>query len=626
MKRLAFLISNAGRGSNLQAVIDAIVARHLNATIAIVVSDSAEAYGLTRAKKHKIPCEIVDKNTDLTKLLKDTYKIDYVCLAGWKRIIPDLLISAFKNKILNVHPGLIPDTPTGKVKNPDGTPAQWNKGKFTSKAIQNFIDARATYAGSTVHLLSHEFDFGPVLERVFEKIKSGDTVDSLYSRLKKKENKAYVDALKKLCSLKSILIIGSIGREHALGWKLAQSPKVGKIYFSPGNGGTSQIGENVPLDITRNKTVVDFAKKNNIDLVVVPSDDPLAQGMVDDLKKAGIAAFGPKRKAAQIEWSKTFAKELMKEEKIPTANFETFTDFEKAKKYLVTQSYPIVIKASGLALGKGVIIAQDQEEAESALSDIMIKKVFGTAGDEVVIEEMLYGQEISIHAFCDGRDFVLFPSSQDHKPVFDKDRGPNTGGMGTIAPVPWVKESLMKSVANTIVAPTLKALEKRGRKYVGVLYPGLMITPQGPKVIEINSRFGDPETEAYVRLLKTDIYDIFMACVAGSLKKLKIEWSRQFACCIVLASAGYPGKYEKGIPIEGVEAAQKDKDVLVFHFGTRSESGTLITAGGRVLGVTAVGRTLSEALQKAYRAIKKVHFKGMQYRKDIGRRPAPKVD
>jgi phosphoribosylamine--glycine ligase len=351
---------------------------------------------------------------------------------------------------------------------------------------------------------------------------------------------------------KDILIIGSGGREHAIGWKLKQSSKVGTIYFAPGNAGTETIGENISANVLKHKEIIDFVKKNKIDMVVVAPDDPLAAGMVDDLQNNKIRAFGPVKKASQLEWSKAFAKELMKEAKIPTANFETFFDYETAKKYLVKQQLPIVIKASGLALGNGVVVAQSMKEAKDALKDIMINKLHGDAGSTVVIEEFLEGQEVSFHAFCDGKIAKLFPTSQDHKQIFDNDKGANTGGMGTISPVSWVTADLIAEVEKTVVLPILKELKKRGIEYKGCLYPGIMVTKQGPKVLEFNARFGDPETQSYMRLLKTDLFDIFNACIDGKLSSLNINWSTESACTIVLASKGYPQSSQKGISITGI--------------------------------------------------------------------------
>ncbi|MBI4086027.1 MAG: phosphoribosylamine--glycine ligase [Candidatus Liptonbacteria bacterium] len=417
----------------------------------------------------------------------------------------------------------------------------------------------------------------------------------------------------------NVLIIGGGGREHALAWKLAQSPRVKKIYVAPGNGGVREIAENIPIISTDIKALVEFAREKKIGLAVVGPDDALALGIVDEFKNAGIPVFGPTKAAAEIEASKAFAKSFMKTHAIPTAGFEVFKEYEKAKEYLErSEKFPLVVKASGLALGKGVVIAKTKEEADAALRSIMLDKIFGESGNEVVIEEFLQGKEISIHAVSDGATFQMFPAAQDHKRVFDGDKGPNTGGMGTIAPLPWMTTNDMNTIAESIVEPTLRGLRDAGRPFGGILYPGLMMTNDGPKVLEFNARFGDPETQTYMVLLKTDLVEIIESCVAGKLKEQKIEWHSGYAACVVLASGGYPGKYEKGKKITGLEEAKKIKGVELFHAGTVYENGEYYTAGGRVLGVTARAETLRGALNLAYEAAAKIRFNGMHYRKDIG--------
>ncbi len=417
-----------------------------------------------------------------------------------------------------------------------------------------------------------------------------------------------------------VLIIGSGGREHALGWKLNQSPKVEKIYFAPGNAGTSQIGENVNINALDVDDLAKFAERNKIDLTVVGPDDALAKGVVDTFREKGLCIFGPTKKASQIEWSKAFSKNLMRKVGVITARYETFTDLEKAKDYLKKQKMPVVIKASGLALGKGVIIVKKLEEGEEALEAIMVKKVFGDAGVEVVIEEFLRGEEVSIHVFSDGETVSMFPASRDHKRIFEANQGPNTGGMGTVAPAALINEKL-EEIKDMIVLPIINGMKKMDIVYTGILYPGIMMTDAGEKVLEFNARFGDPETQSYMRILKTDLFDIMMACCTGSLEKIKIEWKKKFACCVILASEGYPGSYRKGDVIEGLEDVEKDRDLVVFHAGTKGVDGKIATHGGRVLGVTATGETMDEALDRAYAVIGKdgIHFAGMQYRRDIGR-------
>lgn len=417
-----------------------------------------------------------------------------------------------------------------------------------------------------------------------------------------------------------ILIIEGIGRAHAIGWKVAQSPRAGQIYFAPGNAGTAKIGINVDIKVTDIPKLLDFAKKERIDLTLALPDDPLALGIVDEFQKAGLRIWGPTKAAAKLEWSKAFSKNFMRKNDLPTAKFEIFTNFEKAKKYIAKQSLPIVIKASGLALGKGVVIAQTLNEAYEALENIMQKKIFGDSGNEIVIEEFLSGPEISIHALSDGKNYKMFPSSQDHKKIGEGDTGPNTGGVGTIAPVPFVANKLLKEIEQTIVQPTLGAMAKEGTPFKGLLYPGLILTKNGPKILEYNARFGDPEAQVYMRLLDTDILDIFDACIDKKINELQIKWKNLFACNIVLVSGGYPGNYEKEKVITGIEDAEKLHDIVVFHAGTKIEGDKLLTNGGRVLGVSATGNTLEEALEKAYKATEKISFDGMQYRKDIGKK------
>lgn len=419
-------------------------------------------------------------------------------------------------------------------------------------------------------------------------------------------------------SKNNILIIGGGSRENALAWKLSQSPKIEKIYIAPGNPGTAKFGENVKISATDINGLVDFAQKNNINLTIVGPEDPLALGIVDIFQSKGLKIWGPVKAAAQIESSKIFSKNLMRQAGVPTAEYENFSDYDKALRYVKSKGVPIVIKASGLALGKGVTIAETPEQAEDVLRKIFVEKIFGDSGNEVVIEEFLQGREFSTHAFCDGESFKMLPSSQDHKRIFNGNKGPNTGGIGTIAPLPWITEEDMETVSKTIVAPILEQLKKNGSPFTGLLYPGLMMTKDGLKVIEFNCRFGGPECESYMRILKTDLYDIFEACVNGNLADLKIEWENKYACCIILCSQGYPGKYEKGREISGIDKAEALDDIIVFHAGTTAKDNQLLTNGGRVLGVTAIADNLQTALTKAYAAVKLIRFDGMHYRTDIG--------
>jgi phosphoribosylamine--glycine ligase len=417
-----------------------------------------------------------------------------------------------------------------------------------------------------------------------------------------------------------VLVIGSGGREQALAWKLAESPNVSKVFVAPGNAGSSGIVENIDIHYEDAEGLVSFAKENDIDLSVVGQESASASGVVDAFKSKNLKIFGPDKAAAQIESSKAFSKNLMHEERIPTAQYKNFTDHKEAREYAKSRLFPIVIKADGLATGKGVIIAYNEHDIDDAIDAIMVKKEFGASGETVVIEDFLTGQEVSLHALSDGTNAVLFPASQDHKQIFDGDKGPNTGGMGVVAPLDWVSEETLEAVRTIVVEPALNGLKKKGATFVGCLYPGLMLEGSDISVLEFNARFGDPEAEVYMRLLDGDLYEIFMACVNGRLSPELISWKDGYAATIILASPGYPGSYPKGLPITGIENAEKREDIVIFHSGTAIKDGQLVTAGGRVLNITATGPTLEEALDKAYDAVQDIHFEGMQYRKDIGRR------
>lgn len=417
-----------------------------------------------------------------------------------------------------------------------------------------------------------------------------------------------------------LLVVGGGGREHAIIWKLSQNPKIDELYCAPGNGGISKLAACVPIKATDIEGIVNFSKENKIDFVMVAPDDPLVAGMVDALEAAGIRTFGPVKAAAILEGSKSFSKDLMKKYNIPTAGYAVFDSNAEALGYIDTCSTPVVVKADGLALGKGVIIAQTLTEAKTAVNNIMNDKVFGEAGSKVVIEEFIQGPEVSILAFTDGKTVVPMVSSQDHKRVFDNDQGPNTGGMGTFSPSLIYDSRLAEQCMREIFIPTIEAMNKEGRKFKGILYFGLMITKDGPKVIEYNARFGDPETQVVLPRLKTDLLEIFNAIIDERLADIKIEWNDNAAVCVIAASGGYPGKYATGLEIGGLEAAEADENITIFHAGTTCKDGRFYTAGGRVLGVTAVEENMEKAISKAYAGIEKISFEGMHYRKDIGRK------
>lgn len=417
-----------------------------------------------------------------------------------------------------------------------------------------------------------------------------------------------------------ILIVGGGGREHAIIRKLAESPKVEKIYAAPGNGGIASLAECVPIKATEIERLADFAEEQKIDLTFVAPDDPLVMGAVDLFETRGLRAFGPKKNAAIIEGSKVFAKDLMKKYGIPTARYEVFDNSADAIAYLKTESYPTVIKAEGLALGKGVIIAENYAEAEAAVHQIMEDKAFGEAGNRVVIEQFLTGQEVSVLAFTDGKTLVPMVSAQDHKRVFDHDEGLNTGGMGAFSPSRIYDEETAAYCMEKIFLPTMNAMNQEGRTFSGVLYFGLIKTDDGVYVIEYNCRFGDPETQAVLPRLKTDLLTIIEHILDKKLDQLTIEWDDGAACCVVMASGGYPQGYQSGYEIQGIEKAEDADNITVFHAGTKLQDGKIVTSGGRVLGVTAVAENLDAAIADAYSAVSCISFQDAHYRKDIGRK------
>lgn len=412
-----------------------------------------------------------------------------------------------------------------------------------------------------------------------------------------------------------LLMVGGGGRENALIWKLRQNKSIGEIHCAPGNGGISDIAKCVPISATDIEGIVAYAKQERFDLVFVAPDDPLYMGLVDRLQAEGIRAFGPNAKAAEIEGSKVYAKWLMKKYSIPTAEYEVFTDFNKACDYVEHCALPTVIKADGLALGKGVIICNTAQEAKTAIEDMMVKKAFGSAGDKVVIEEFMQGPEVSVLAFCDGNTILPMASAQDHKRVFDGDKGPNTGGMGAFSPSPKYTDEIQKEVEDKIINRTFYALNQEGRLFKGVIYFGIMLTENGPKLLEYNARFGDPETQAILPRMKNDLLDVIDAVIDGRLSEIDLQWDDNFAVCVVMASGGYPGNYDKGMTIKGLESV---KSSIVFHAGTSKKDGEYLTNGGRVLGVTALGTSIIEARDAAYSDVKNIKFKDAQYRNDIG--------
>ena len=416
-----------------------------------------------------------------------------------------------------------------------------------------------------------------------------------------------------------ILIVGSGGREHAIAWKVSQSPKAEKIYCAPGNAGIEEYAECVPISAMEFEKLAAFAKEKEIDLTVVGMDDPLVGGIVDVFEKEGLRVFGPRKNAAVLEGSKAFSKDLMKKYGIPTAVYENFDDPDKALAYLETAEFPIVLKADGLALGKGVLICNTLEEAKDGVREIMLDKHFGAAGNRMVIEEFMTGREVSVLSFVDGKTIKCMTSAQDHKRALDGDQGLNTGGMGTFSPSPFYTPEIDEFCQKHIYQPTVDAMAAEGRPFKGVIFFGLMLTEKGPKVLEYNARFGDPEAQVVLPRMKNDIVDVFEACIDGTLDQIDLQFEDNAAVCVVLASGGYPVSYEKGFPIEGLENLKGRDGVYVFHAGTRKENGRFVTNGGRVLGVTATGPDLKAARANAYEAVKQVTFEKAYCRSDIGK-------
>jgi len=414
-----------------------------------------------------------------------------------------------------------------------------------------------------------------------------------------------------------VLVIGSGGREHSLVWKIAQSPLVNKIFCAPGNPGISELAECVNITADQINQLCEFAVKENIDLTVVGPEAPLVDGIVDIFSKHKLKVFGPDKKAAILEDSKVFSKRLLKKHGIPTADFKCFDDYQQARRYVLSKEAPIVVKADGLSKGKGVFVCKTNDEALQAIDSIMKDKVFGNAGNQIVIEECLTGEEISLLAFTDGRTIVAMESSQDHKTIFDGDQGPNTGGMGAYSPVPIMTDELYLRVEKEILVPTVHAMNRAGRPYKGIIYIGLMITSSGPMVLEFNVRFGDPEAQVLLSRIKSDIVPIMLATITGELDKVDLEWYPQASVCVVMASGGYPGNYDNGKEISGLDLLKNQESISVFHAGTKSANGKIVTNGGRVLNVVACGEDIEDAQKKVYEAVSKISFDGAHYRGDI---------
>ncbi|MCE5340610.1 MAG: phosphoribosylamine--glycine ligase [Planctomycetaceae bacterium] len=415
----------------------------------------------------------------------------------------------------------------------------------------------------------------------------------------------------------NVLLIGNGGREHAIAWKLSKSKELKKLYIAPGNPGTAKCGENVAINADEYDKLLAFAKEKNIGLAVIGPEDPLSDGLVDRFEAAGIKAFGPSKAAAQLEADKSFAKQIMKVNSIPTAESRTYDNFQDAKNYIASRDEPVVIKAVGLAKGKGVFVCDDPAEGINAAEKIMEGKLFGKAGEKIIVEDKLLGQEASILAFVDGRNIYVLETAQDHKAIGDGDTGANTGGMGAYCPAPIVSDKVMEQIIREILVPTVDGMNRNGTPYRGILYAGVMLTQGGPRVLEFNCRFGDPETQPILARLKSDLLEAMLATCECRLDKITLQWDSRPAVCVVMASGGYPDDYEKGKVITGIDDAESDKDVMVFHAGTAQQGGNIVTTGGRVLGVTGLGNTIADAKAKAYSAVEKIKFEKAYYRTDI---------
>jgi len=615
---LAVLIS--GSGTNLQAVIDAVERGDItNAKVALVISSREDAYGLQRAKKHSIASMMIDKN-DTSKLLTtlDAYKIDGIVLAGYLAILPPEIVSAYADRIINIHPALLP--------------MFGGKGYYGIKVHQAVLASGVKLTGATAHLVDSGVDTGAVLVQGIIPVLPDDTAEMLQQRVLKTEYKVLIEAVKALSKdnvkelaskpkmlpdnidrsgqveSKKILIIGSGGREHAIGWKMKQNPDV-ILYFTPGNGGTAEIGENVNIGVDEVKKLADFAQAYQIDLTVVGPELPLTLGVADEFHKRGMRIFGPGLRGAELEGSKAFAKQFMAKYNIPTAEYDTVTNLNDGLELLERRSYPLVVKADGLAAGKGVIICIDKSEAIAALKDMLETGVFGEAGSTVVIEEFLSGKEVSLLCFTDGETILPMETASDYKRALDNDMGANTGGMGSISPSPYYTPGQGDDIAHK----TLEGIKAEGFDYRGVVYIGLILTPDGPKVLEYNARFGDPETEALLPRLESDLIHVMDSIIDKLLSECRLKWKDDKAVSIFMTSGGYPGAYETGFDIDIPKT-----DSLVFHAGTKIKNDNTITDGGRVLAVTALGETFEKAREVAYSDVAKIRFKGQAYRSDIG--------
>src|SRR3989344_488397 len=629
MIKIAVLISDKGKGTNLQAIIDAIKLGKINGEIVVVVSDTKNAIGLSRAKKNNLQIAICREKNQLKSILLK-FQPDFIALAGWKQIIADAVINSFQHQIINLHPGLVPNTINGIVKNPDGTDALWNRGLLAEKAINNFLQSKATYGGSSIHFLTKEFDFGSVLARTFVKIKKNDTVDSLYSRIKNKEHQIYVEVLQKLSRSKkaTVLVVDGGGRGSVLTEAYLKSRNVKKVLAVPGND-LMTMNKNVSifphLKTTDIDEIVKLCKRENIDLVDVAQDDAVAVGLSDTLHKSGINTFGPARAAGQIEWDKAWARSFMKSNKLPIPRYKICKSEKEGVNFVKNQDdTEWFVKASGLAAGKGALYAKDSKDAIKKIKQI---KKFGESGKTYLVEECLKGEEFSSFAIVNGRNFEIVGHAQDHKTVSDGNQGPNTGGMGCSSPPLAISPNIERQII-AIFKKTVSGLYKINRPFVGILYLGGIIDKNGKVwIIEFNSRWGDPEAQVLIPAIKNDFYDLISNALRGNLQKIIKD--KKYRVVVTAASKGYPGNYSQiiGKEIKGLGKLLKNR-VKIYGAGVAKKGQKFVVNGGRLFYILGEGKNVAEARKKAYNVLSLVSITGgnLHYRKDIGSRDLKRIN
>ncbi|GHV41964.1 hypothetical protein FACS189490_09920 [Clostridia bacterium] len=630
MLKICVLVS--GNGTNLQSIIDNVKSGYIKAEIACVVSDKENAYAVERARMAGIEAICLLKK-DYENLDKGVYEdalfalceqrgVGLVLLAGFNTILSADFVKKYENRIMNVHPSLIP--------------AFCGKGYYGLKPHTEALKKGVRVTGATVHFVTEETDGGPIILQKAVNVERGDTPETLQKRVMlEAEHIIYPEAVKLFAENRlsisdgivhikeakiNVLLIGSGGREHAIAWKLAQSDKVEKILCAPGNAGThfENKCENVDIAADDVEKLLAFAKENEIGFTVVGPEDALAAGIADSFNEAGLRIFAPTKNAARLETSKAFSKDLMKKYGIPTASYENFTDFESAVAFIKNSpDQKFAVKTDGLAAGKGAVICESKDEAIKAAREMLQDKVFGSSGEKIVIESFLEGKEVSVLALCDGKTLVTLPPARDHKRALDGDKGLNTGGMGTVSPVSGYDAETAKRCREEIFLPTVAALKSEGIDYRGVIFFGIMLTKDGPKLLEYNARFGDPETQAVLPLIDNDLLDLLIACADGKLDTVNVSLSGKASACVIAVSGGYPEKHEKGFPIRGLKQAE-ETGAKVFHAGTKLYESGAVTNGGRILGVSCQAETLDLAIRAAYESIGKISFKDMAYRIDIG--------